>query len=208
MKKEEYMPGVNRINTYTDSRFSKKVLNQHGAFLIGDEPYEVEIVSKTDAIIRGKNPNFYESVIENFRFYAEHITNFWDESNNLVKTYPAVELVRISIAEIQPSQFYVDEIKKRAVSDFVYTEEDLVIPLVKWEGRNVSVDGHTRLFVAAEKGIQNVYGFYTKADDYVRDFAAEAIRRNIVSPYQLVEVKHRDYEKLWFAFCDEYFSGK
>lgn len=46
MKKEEYMPGVNRINTYTDSRFSKKVLNQHGAFLIGDEPYEVEIVSK------------------------------------------------------------------------------------------------------------------------------------------------------------------
>ena len=104
------MPGVNRINTYTDSRFSKKVLNQHGAFLIGDEPYEVEIVSKTDAIIRGKNPNFYESVIENFRFYAEHITNFWDESNNLVKTYPAVELVRISIAEIQPSQFYVDEI--------------------------------------------------------------------------------------------------
>ena len=179
MKKEEYMPGVNRINTYTDSRFSKKVLNQHGAFLIGDEPYEVEIVSKTDAITRGKNPNFYESVIENFRFYAEHITNFWDESNNLVKTYPAVELVRISIAEI-----------------------------VKWEGRNVSVDGHTRLFVAAEKGIQNVYGFYTKADDYVRDFAAEAIRRNIVSPYQLIEVKHRDYEKLWFAFCDEYFSGK
>ena len=140
------MPGVNRINTYMDSRFSKKVLNQHGAFLIGDEPYEVEIVSKTDAIIRGKNPNCYESVIENFRFYAEHITNFWDESNNLVKTYPAVELVRISIAEIQPSQFYVDEIKKRAVSDFVYTEEDLVIPLVKWEGRNVSVDGHTRLF--------------------------------------------------------------
>ena len=111
MKKEEYMPGVNRINTYTDSRFSKKVLNQHGAFLIGDEPYEVEIVSKTDAVIRGKNPNFYESVIENFRFYAEHITNFWDESNNLVKTYPAVELVRISIAEIQPSQFYVDGIK-------------------------------------------------------------------------------------------------
>lgn len=40
------------------------------------------------------------------------------------------------------------------------------------------------------------------------EIAAEAIRRNIVSPYQLIEVKHRDYEKLWFAFCDEYFSGK
>ena len=31
---------------------------------------------------------------------------------------------------------------------------------------------------------------------------------NIVSPYQLIEVKHEDYEKLWFAFCDEYFSSK
>ena len=48
----------------------------------------------------------------------------------------------------------------------------------------------------------------TGAGDYVRDFAAEAIRRNIVSPYQLIEVKHEDYEKLWFAFCDEYFSSK
>lgn len=50
--------------------------------------------------------------------------------------------------------------------------------------------------------------FNTEAGDYVRDFAAEAIRRNIVSPYQLIEVKHEDYEKLWFAFCDEYFSSK
>jgi len=208
MKQKEYMPGVNRVNTYLDDRFLKKVLNQHGAFLVGDDPYEVEIVSKTDAIIRGKNSNFYEAVIDEFRFYAEHITNFWDETNNLVKTYPAVELVKIPMAEIQPSQFYVDEIKKQAVSDFVHTEEDLIIPLVNWEGHNVSVDGHTRLFVAAEKGIQNVYGFYTEAGDYVRDFAAEAIRRNIVSPYQLIEVKHEDYEKLWFAFCDEYFSSK
>lgn len=111
----------------------------------------MEIVSKTDAIIRGKNSNFYEAVIDEFRFYAEHITNFWDETNNLVKTYPAVELVKIPMAEIQPSQFYVDEIKKQAVSDFVHTEEDLIIPLVNWEGHNVSVDGHTRLFVAAEK---------------------------------------------------------
>ena len=84
-----------------------------GAFLVGDDPYEVESVSKTDAIIRGKNSNFYEAVIDEFRFYAEHITNFWDETNNLVKTYPAVELsLKIPMAEIQPSQFYVDEIKK------------------------------------------------------------------------------------------------
>ena len=141
----------------------------------------------------------------NFDFMPNILRNFWDETNNLVKTYPAVELVKIPMAEIQPSQFYVDEIKKQAVSDFVHTEEDLIIPLVNWEGHNVSVDGHTRLFVAAEKGIQNVYGFYTEAGDYVRDFAAEAIKRNIVSPYQLIEVKHEDYEKLWFAFCDEYF---
>ena len=26
------------------------------------------------------NSNFYEAVIDEFRFYAEHITNFWDET--------------------------------------------------------------------------------------------------------------------------------
>lgn len=208
MEEKGTMPEVNRVNSYTDVRFSKKALNQHGAFLVGEDPYEVEIISQIDAVVRGKNPDFYEAVIKEFRFYAEHITRFWDESHGLIKEYPAIELVEIPIAEIQPSQFYVDESKMQAVRTFVASEQELVIPLVQWNGRNISADGHTRLAVAAEKGIKTAYGFYTEAGDYLLDFAAEAMKRGIASPYQLRKVSHEEYEKLWYPFCDEYFANK
>lgn len=202
------MPEVNRVNSYTDAQFSQKVLNQHGAFLVGTDPYEIEIISQTDAIVRGRNPAFYRVVIQEFRFYAEHIVRFWDESHNLIEEYPAVALLEIPIAEIQPSQFYVDESKMQAVRTFVASEQDLVIPLVQWKGRSISADGHTRLAVAVEKGIKTAYGFYTEAGDYVFDFAAEAKKRGIVSPYQLRKVNHEEYEKLWYPFCDEYFANE
>lgn len=208
MEEKEIMPEVNRVNSYTDVRYSQKILNQHGAFLVGEDPYEVEIISQTDAVVRGKKPDFYEAIISEFRFYAEHITRFWNESHDLIKEYPAIELIEIPIAEIQPSQFYVDESKMQAVRTFVASEQDLVIPLVRWKDRNISADGHTRLAVAAEKGIKTAHGFYTEAGDYVFDFAEEAVKRGIVSPYQLRKVSHEEYEKLWYPFCDEYFANK
>lgn len=208
MEEKEIMPEVNRVNSYTDVRYSQKILNQHGAFLVGEDPYEVEIISQTDAVVRGKKPDFYEAIISEFRFYAEHITRFWNESHDLIKEYPAIELIEIPIAEIQPSQFYVDESKMQAVRTFVASEQDLVIPLVRWKDRNISADGHTRLAVAAEKGIKTAHGFCTEAGDYVFDFAEEAVKRGIVSPYQLRKVSHEEYEKLWYPFCDEYFANK
>jgi len=36
---------IRRINTYTDPRFSQKVLYQHGCFLADEEPCEIEIIS-------------------------------------------------------------------------------------------------------------------------------------------------------------------
>lgn len=208
VEEKEVVPDVNRVNSYTDAQFSQKALNQHGAFLVGTDPYEIEIISQTDAIVRGRNPAFYRVVIQEFRFYAEHIVRFWDESHNLIEEYPAVALLEIPIAEIQPSQFYVDESKMQAVRTFVASEQDLVIPLVQWKGRSISADGHTRLAVAVEKGIKTAYGFYTEAGDYVFDFAAEAKKRGIVSPYQLRKVNHEEYEKLWYPFCDEYFANE
>lgn len=40
---------IKRIDTYDDPRFSKEVLLQHGAFLVDGLPYEVEIVSESEA---------------------------------------------------------------------------------------------------------------------------------------------------------------
>lgn len=46
---------IQRINTYNDNQFSKAVLLQHGCFLVDGKPYEEEIISDYEAIIRGEN---------------------------------------------------------------------------------------------------------------------------------------------------------
>ena len=74
-----------RIDTYADKRFSQKVLYQHGCFLVGGMPYEVEIFSDFEAVVRGENKSIYPQIIEEFRFYTPHITMFYNECGKLIK---------------------------------------------------------------------------------------------------------------------------
>lgn len=203
------MEKIERVNTYTHPLFSEKVLKQHGAFLLnGSQPYEVEIISETDAVVRGERADLYEKVIEEFRFFAEHITRFFDEEGTLVKEFPKVELFRVPIEKIQPSQFYVDESKMEAVASFVKTEQDVVIPLGKSETGYISLDGHTRLKVAIEKGFTHVYGFLTEVEEYVEWFVTEARKRGITSAAQMEKLSHEEYDIKWNGFCDSFFSGE
>ena len=86
---------IQRINTYEDNRFSQTVLHQHGCFLADGKPYEVEIISDYEAIIRGENQTVYTSVVEEFRFYTPHITRFYDRNGKIVKEYPQVQLLTL-----------------------------------------------------------------------------------------------------------------
>ena len=47
---------IQRIDDYTDRRFSKTVLNQHGAYLVDNEPYQVEITDAASAVLYGNDP--------------------------------------------------------------------------------------------------------------------------------------------------------
>ena len=76
---------IERINEYQDERFSQKALWQHGCFLADGMPYEVEIISDFEAVIKGRNPGMYLPVIEEFRFYAPQITYFCDTEHRVVK---------------------------------------------------------------------------------------------------------------------------
>lgn len=198
---------IERINTYKDQRFSENVLLQHGAFLVnGKEPYEVEIVSDHAAIVRGSNSEFFDQIIEEFRFFAEHISLFYNTDGKLIKGYEDVKRFMVSLEEIQPSQFYVDTLKKKAVESFINEGADVIIPLIKYQGRYVSLDGHTRMAVAMDKGISTVFGFLTQADDYIYAFVEEAKRRNIHSPYDMTELSHEEYDVEWNQFCDNFFQ--
>ena len=192
---------VERVNEYTDERFEKEVLNQHGGFLIQDSPYSVKIVSLHTAVISGEDSGKFEAVIETFRYYAEHITVFLDIQGNVVKKFPDVKLFKVNLFDLQPSQFFVNENKLEAVSTFVNTSEDVVIPLMENKGELISLDGHTRMKAAELKGIETVYGLISH-DDYGIDFSIEAKRRNITSIKDVKVLNDRDYDREWIQFCE------
>ena len=50
---------IQRIDTYADSRFSECTLFQHGCFLVEGRPYEIEIISDFEAVVRGEEKEVY-----------------------------------------------------------------------------------------------------------------------------------------------------
>lgn len=197
---------IQRINTYDDKRFSKKVLCQHGCFLVDGKPYEIEIVSDHEAIVTGEYIKSYDSLIEEFQYYAPHITCFYNSKGKIIKQYPRKELLTITIDKIQPSQFYVDKCKLETIPSFIHRTEDIIIQLCPCADYYISLDGHTRLFYACAQGWTHVRGVVEKADDWVYDFAFEAKRRHIYKPSDMKLISHQEYEEKWNQYCDEYFS--
>ena len=196
---------IKRIHSYKDQRFSDKVLLSHGCFLVDDIPYEVEIISDFEAIIRGAKREWYVKVIEEFRFYTPHITRFIDDCGHVIKEYPKVPLLTLFLDQIRPSQFYVDEDKLAAISTFIYQPEDIIIQVMPFEDRYISLDGHTRLYYAVMKGWDTVRAIKVVSDDYIYGFVKEAKRRSILSPKDMVLVSHEEYVEKWVRFCEDFF---
>lgn len=199
---------ISRINTYSDNRFSQEALNQHGCYLAnGDVPIEIKIISQSKAIIIG-DETYFDEAIDEFRFNAEHITKFYYESGKLVKKFKDVELFKLDLDKIQPIQFFVDRDKLEAVRTFVTREEDVIIPVAMHEGAYVSLDGHTRLYLAYSLGFKHVYAYYSEDFDGFDYFFDEARKRNIYTAKDLTLLDHDDYVDKWDKFCDEYYMNR
>lgn len=195
---------IQRIDTYSDTRFSQKVLYQHGCFLIDNSPYEIEIISDFEAIIRGNDERLYIPLIEEFRFYTPHITKFYNIRGKLIKKYPLPQILNIPIEQIQPSQFYVDQDKITAIRNFIHTPYDIIIQVMPYKDRYISLDGHTRLYYAVLNNWNIIRAIIDTTDETALQFAQEAQSRNIYSPKDIMLVSHREYQEKWNHFCDDY----
>lgn len=202
-----------RVNAYDDPRFDQEVLCQHGAFL-ADERWlcEIRIVSADSAVVRvpeGFPVCELEGLIAEFRFYAEHITRFFDENGGCIAELPQVRCFSVPLADIQPSQFYVDADKLAAVRSFIRGGEDAVVPLSRGRnGRWIALDGHTRMFCALQMGADTVRGFEAKAGDCIEGFVQEAQRRGVRSPQDLRLLPHAEYKDKWDGFCESFFASR
>lgn len=123
----------------------------------------------------------------------------------MIKEYPKVPLLTLFLDQIQPSQFYVDEDKLAAISTFIYQPEDIIIQVMPFEDRYISLDGHTRLYYAVMKGWDTVRAIKVVSDDYIYGFVKEAKRRSILSPKDMVLVSHEEYVEKWVRFCEDFF---
>jgi hypothetical protein len=198
---------IKRIDNYTDERFSRMALLQHGAYLVDGEPYEFEITAHDRAVIRGKDPSVYPALIEEFRFHAPQVSEFYGPGGGLIAEYPKAGLINVELSSVQPSQFYVDEDKLAAVGSFIKSAEDVIVQVIPWENGFISLDGHTRLYLAALNGWERVRAVVSETDDWVWAFVNEARKCGVLSPADMKLVSHAEYKVLWDDFCDEVFKS-
>lgn len=201
------MMDIQRINTYDDNRFSHTALQQHGCFFVDGAPYEVEIISDYEAVVCGENQAVYTKLINEFRFYAPHITRFYEKGGRMIKEYPRVQRLTLHLEQVQPSQFLVDVDKIAAISAFIQKPQDIIIQVLPHENRFISLDGHTRLYYAVMNGWEYIRAVVETSDNWVYKFVAEAQNRGVYTPKDMALVSHAEYEEQWLRFCDDLFAS-
>ena len=148
----------------------------------------------------------YCALIEEFSFHAPHINKFINADGNIISEFDKPILLTLNIDDIQPSQFYIDEMKLSAVKTFIHEPDDVVIQVTPNDDRYISLDGHTRLFLAAQKGYKAIHAVISEPDDCILTFVAEAKRRGVYSPKDLLLLPHDEYEVKWNRYCDSVFG--
>lgn len=202
---------IKRIDEYDDGRFAKDVLFQHGAFVVdGKYPCSFRIIGESSAVVEYYDYSSVLPIIDEFRFYTQHITDFYDDKNNLIAKFPPVLQKELPLTEIQPTQFYVDEDKLNAVSTFIHSGNDVIIPVL-WDNRinkYISLDGHTRMYYAYLNGWNTIRAYESCSNDSIFGFVDEARNRGITKISDIKKLSHKEYDLCWNKFCDDFFAKK
>lgn len=206
---------IERINSYTDPRFPQETLYQHGAFLVDGAPCSFRIISGHEAVVEAENlsEDALREAAENFRFYTEHITTFYDTAGKCLLDLPPVERREVEIDSLQPSQFSVDREKCAAVGHFIRSAADVVIPTMTLEdGTLCTLDGHTRLYEAWRRGIRTAMVFTSdiplQQQSIMAEFVREARNRGIRHIRDMALYSPEEQMKNWHDWCDAFFAAR
>ncbi len=113
----------------------------------------------------------------------------------------------MQINDIQPSQFYIDQDKVKAVESFIHNPDDIIIQVMSWNDKYISLDGHTRLFLAVQRDYSTVKAVLSEDEEWVWPFVNEAIKRKIRTPKDMELLSHEQYEIQWNEYCDSFFEN-
>ena len=116
-----------------------------------------------------------------------------------------------TLAELQPSQFYISDEKLRSVESW-FDPADLSsfepIPIKLLDGNIIMTDGHTRAVAALRSGLDTVPLIWDTDDldwDMYRRCVEECRNRGVCSPEDLLSriITEEEYAEKWDRWCDE-----
>jgi hypothetical protein len=120
-----------------------------------------------------------------------------------------IEVFKIDIKEITPEQLSVDMVKLHRVNSWIEKPEDIIISCIKIDDKIVSIDGHSRLVAAHNKGFSDVYAYLELDSDNIQFYKTcmkwceeqgvltiEDLSSRVVSP--------EEHERIWINRCQAY----
>ena len=121
-----------------------------------------------------------------------------------------MEIAKLKLKDLQPSQFYISEAKLKAVECWLNPENlsgFQPIPVKLLDGKPVMTDGHTRAVAALRAGLTAVPLVWDEDDldwDMYRECVKACLKRNILSPADLLAmiIPEEDYREKWDTWCD------
>ena len=122
-----------------------------------------------------------------------------------------MEIGKLTLKELQPSQFYISETKLSSVESW-FDPYDLSgfepIPVKILDDIPIMTDGHTRAAAALRAGLVSV-PLIADPDDLDWDMYRECVRecrnRGVNTPADLLSriISETEYKEKWDAWCDE-----
>lgn len=195
---------IERIEAY-DERFEKRIVDQHGAICVNDEAYSFEVIDGDTCRVFFTKDTYLKEAVEEYRFYAGHISRFMDEKGTILMQFPKKVFFDVKLRDIYVSQFYVSEEKLQRLAPYIH---DFLIPVVVKDGKVISLDGHTRMKLAQLRGKDSVSCYLDEDGGYLMDFVREAHKRGVDHVYDMEILSKEEYELRWIKFCDDYFKNK
>lgn len=137
---------------------------------------------------------------------------FRKNSTWLLETNSVIKVFKIDIEEITPEQLTINKEKLERVNSWIQNPEDIIVSCVKLGDKLVSIDGHSRLVAAYNKGFKYVYA-YEEIDNVDVEFYKTCIEwcreQNILTIQDLAfrVVTPEGHERQWINRCQAYFSS-
>lgn len=201
--------------------------------VIGVFEYEIKNIEEAEIINFDmfdiyEEPTVLKGFINEINYWNPHLKRIiYNEEQNLIEPRILInlgfqknsiwtlnipnylEVFKVDIKDITPEQLTVDSVKFDRVNSWIEKPEDIIICCVKIGNKIVSIDGHSRLVAAYNKGFRYVYAylepdsssieFFKTCMKWCEDagvFTIEDLSKRVVTP--------EEHEKIWVSKCQTY----